>query len=153
MMMNPWMGMPPLQMFAPPSQPQQQAEDDADSDSSSSSEDRHGLVNICNLPHHWILITPSYPSETHLFGPILRENVPTDRPEVLAKYGAWATTLGNWQRSFDFLFFFYPGRMIATKSTRRARRPISPTRQPTSSSCPRFVTSLDTLSGGFARNN
>ena len=68
-------------------------------------ETRLGLVTISYFPHpkNWILITPVYPSETHLIGPIFRENLPTDRPEVLAKYGAWATTLGN----TIFIFYFY----------------------------------------------
>ena len=52
------------------------------------------LFNVLDT-ENWILITPMYPSETHPFGPIFRENLPTDRPEVLPKYEAWATNLGN----------------------------------------------------------
>ena len=42
-----------------------------------------------------VLITPAYPSEAHPSGPIFRDNFPMDRPEVLAKYGVWVTTLGK----------------------------------------------------------
>ena len=33
-----------------------------------------------------------YPLQTNPFGPRLNQNLPTNRPEVLAKYGVWATT-------------------------------------------------------------
>ena len=48
-------------------------------------EDLLGLVLSSSFPDpkNQILITPVYPSETIPFVPIFRENLPTDRPEVL----------------------------------------------------------------------
>ena len=69
------------------------------------------LVMIFNFPDPKprILITPVYPSEAHPFGPIFREDLPTDRPEVLPKYGAWATALGT--TIFEIVIFeTNPGR-------------------------------------------
>ena len=73
-----------------------------------------GLVMIFIFPDpkDLILISPVYPSETHPFGPIFRESLPTDRLEVLAKYGAWTTTLGNRILIFNFYFWNSTGKVV-----------------------------------------